>query len=149
MSRGRARAFSFLLLAIAVAGKAGGAGAACVMAKWQGNTLDYVLRIVDGDSSVAQAAAQEALRAKGYDRFNGHLDIRHPQAVSDLTHAHAVVIRATYLNGRNRPRTSYGCGFAATSAEQALWVALRDLQAHSWGWKPDLHGYEIIEQRRY
>lgn len=149
MSRGRARAFSFLLLAIAVAGDAGAAGAACVMAKWQGNTLDYVLSIVDGDSSVAQEVAQEALREKGYDRFNGHLDIRHPQAVSDLPHAHAVVIRAIYLNGRNKPRTSYGCGFAARSVAEALWLALRDLQAYSWGWKPDLHGYEIIEQRRY
>lgn len=145
----RVRAIWLLLLSIAAVNDGVAAGAACVMAKWQGNTLDYALRIVEGNAAAAQKAANEALRERGYDRFKGHLDVRHPQAVSDLPHGHAVVIKTTYRNGRKKERVSYGCGFAATGVDDALWSAMRDLQAYSWGWKPDLHGYEVIEQRQY
>jgi hypothetical protein len=125
------------------------ASAACVMAKWQGNTLDYALAVVDGQAAEAQEAAAQALRAKGYGEFKARVDVIHPQAVTALPQGHLVVIKTTYKTARGKERTSYGCGFASASEEAALWEAMRNLQAHSWGWKPDQHGFEVLERRRY
>lgn len=132
---------------VTVVGAAG--SAACVMAKWQGNTLDYAL--VTGKSHVleSQEAAEALLRRKGYTSYRVNVDVLHPQALSNLPHAYAVVIKSSYKTSRGKDRTSFGCGFAADSRESALWAAMRDLQSHSWGWKPDRDGYEIVEQTRY
>ena len=145
------RAAKYLLLPMGFAALCGQAlgSAACVMAKWQGDTLDYALAVVDGHPAEAQAAAEQALRAKGYGSFMARLDVIHPQAVTDLAQGHLVVIKTTYTTVRGKQRSSYGCGFAQTSAEAALWEAMRDLQAHSWGWKPDRHGFEVVEKRSY
>ena len=138
---------SLLWWPVSVGGASG--GAACVMAKWQGNTLDYAL--VTGRAHVldAQEAAEELLRRKGYESYKDNVDILHPQALTNLPHAYAVVIKTTYRTHRGKERTSIGCGFAAESHASALWDAMRDLQSHSWGWKPDRDGYEIVEQIRY
>ena len=125
------------------------AAAACVMAKWQGNTLDYVLVHGKSHPVEAQEEAQRLLGERGYGRYGPNVDIRHPQATTALPSGHAVVLKSTYKNWRGRERTSYGCGFAAQSREEALWAALRDLQAHAWGWMPDRDGYQIVEQLRY
>jgi hypothetical protein len=42
-----------------------------------------------------------------------------------------------------------GCGFDAQSYRAAELDAVRDLQAYFWGWKPDLHGYEVVRQFQY
>lgn len=119
------------------------------MAKWQGDTLDYALAYGKRHAVDAQEAAAQTLRARGYGDYGPKVDILHPQAVTDLPAAHVVVIKTTYANGRGRERTSYGCGFDAGSRVGALWAAMRDLQAHSWGWKPDRDGYVLVEQLSY
>ncbi len=125
------------------------AGAACVMAKWQGNTLDYAM-VADGRHVAdAQQAAREALYAKGYDDFGAGVDVTHPQAISELEHGYAVVLRSNFKTLRGKDRTSYGCGFSAVSYEDALWGAVRDLQRFSWGWKPDRDGYQVMDKRRF
>lgn len=125
------------------------AGAACVMAKWQGTTLDYAL-VADGRHAAdVQQAAREALYAKGYDHYGAGVDVTHPQAISGLAHGYAVVLRSDFKTQRGRDRTSFGCGFSAQSFEDATWEALRDMQRFSWGWKPDRDGYQVLDQRRF
>jgi hypothetical protein len=119
------------------------------MAKWQGNTLDYALVTDKPHVLESQEAAEELLRRKGYEHYKVNVDVLHPQALTNLPHAYAVVIKTTYKTFRGKDRTSYGCGFAAESHESALWDAMRDLQSHSWGWKPDRDGYEVVEHKRY
>lgn len=129
-------------------------GAACVMAKWQGNTLDYALVTGKDHPLDAQEAAEQILREKGYDdymkdsRFK-NVDILHSQAVTPLPHAYVIVIKSTYKTARGKDRTSYGCGFSSSSYRDAEWAAVRDMQAYSWGWKPDKDGYELVEQLKY
>lgn len=125
------------------------AAAACVMAKWQGTTLDYVLVHGKAHAVEAQEEAQRLLGERGYGRYGPNVDVRHPQAATALPSGQAVVLKSTYKNWRGRERTSYGCGFAAQSRDEALWAALRDLQAHAWGWTPDRDGYEIVEQLHF
>lgn len=124
-------------------------GAACVMAKWRGNTLDYVLIYGKKHPVLAQEEGAEILRGKGYARFKGNLDIIHHQAKSYHPHAYAIVIKTTYTTKRGKPRTSYGCGFSPLSYDAALQEAGNDLQSYSWGWDPQKHGYGIVEQVRY
>jgi len=124
-------------------------GAACVMAKWQGNTLDYALVTGRSHPVEAQEAAEQILAEKGYARFGPNIDIRHAQAVSNLPHAYVIVLKTLYKTSRGKERTSYGCGFSAKSYEEALWAAMQDLQSYSWGWKPDRDGYQVIEKTRY
>lgn len=124
-------------------------GAACVMAKWQGNTLDYALVTGQASPAEAQEAAQERLRAKGYDRFGPGVDVTHAQGMTDLPHAFVVVIRSDYKTWRHKDRISYGCGFSAASYEDALWDAIHDMQRFAWGWIPDRDGYQVVEKRRY
>lgn len=125
------------------------AGAACVMAKWRGNTLDYAMVADSRHVADAQQAARQALYAKGYDRFGAGVDVTHPQAISDLTSGYAVVLRSDYKTVRGKDRTSYGCGFSASSHAEAVWEAIRDLQRFSWGWKPDRDGYQVTDQRQF
>ncbi len=122
------------------------AGAACAVAKRLGNSLamEWVADARESAASAQQKAIQRLL-AKGY-RKRGQ-DV-FAQAASDLSHAHVVIIETTYTTRIGRQRTSYGCGFDAHSARDAEWAALRDLQAHSWGWVPDM-GYKVIENSRY
>jgi hypothetical protein len=124
-------------------------GAACVMAKWQGNTLDYALVTGMDRPDQAQEAARAILREKGYGRYVAGVDVTHPQGMSGLPHAYVVVIRSDYKTVRDKDRTSFGCGFSPRSYEDALWDAIRDLQRYSWGWVPDRDGYRVVERRRY
>ncbi len=140
--------FAIPLPAALAAAPAVPGGAACVMAKWQGNTLDYALVYGEAHPVDAQETAAQLLRQRGTARY-GNVDILHPQAWSALPRAHVVVLKTSYRTLRGRTRTSYGCGFAADSHEAALWAAMRDLQTHSWGWKPDRDGYQVVEQLRY
>lgn len=124
-------------------------GAACVMAKWQGNTLDYALVTGKDHPDDAQEAARAELKAKGYGRYGPGVDVTHPQGASDLAHGYVVVLRSDYRTVRGKDRTSYGCGFAAGSYDDALWDAIRDLQRYAWGWKPDRDGYRVVAKRRF
>ena len=127
-------------------------GAACVMAKWMGQTMDYVLVVGEERPRTAVEAGERRLIDKGYAEFRARgsrVDVIHPQAVSALPHAFAVVIRSDWESVRGRPRRSYGCGFSSESYADALWRAIGDLQRHAWGWKPDRDGYELVEKRRY
>ena len=122
------------------------AGAACVMAKHQGKTLDYAIAVGTGDPAGALEAAEAELRAKGFDDYLGHLDIVRAQNLTDLDRGYAVVIRSEFNDWRGRPRSAMGCGFSASSYRDAEWDAVRDLQRYFWGWKPDQYGYEVVRQ---
>lgn len=126
-----------------------GGGAACVMAKWHGNTLDYALVVDRGSPDEAQQEARAILKEKGYGNYGPGVDVTHPQGMTDLRHAFVVVIRTDFKTWRDRDRTSYGCGFSASSYDDALWGAIRDMQRFSWGWVPDRDGYRVVEKRRY
>lgn len=125
------------------------AGAACVMAKYQGQTLDYELVVTDGHPSEAQEEAEEKLRSKGFSSFHKRLDVVRPQNLTNLPHAYVVVIRSEFRDVRDKQKSTMGCGFSASSYDDALWDALRDAQSYYWGWKPDTHGYEIVRKLRY
>ena len=125
------------------------AGAACVMAKFQGQTLDYELVITRGHVSEAQDQAIERLRKKGYADYYKHLDIIRPQNLTNLEHAYVIVIRSDFKDRRGKKRSVVGCGFSARSWDDALWDALRDAQSYFWGWKPDRDGYRVIRKLRY
>lgn len=124
-------------------------GAACVMAKWQGNTLDYVLVTGKDHAGEAQEAARMLLKEKGYGNYGAGVDITHPQGMTNLAHGFVVVLRSDFKTSRGKDRTSYGCGFSAKSYDDALWDAIRDMQRFSWGWKPDRDGYQVVVKRRF
>jgi hypothetical protein len=124
-------------------------GAACVMAKYQGETLDYALVTGRSHPVQAQEAAEAALREKGYADYRGRLDIMRAQNLTDLAHAHVIVIRSDFEDWRGKARSAMGCGFSTLSYRDAELDAVRDLQAHFWGWKPDLHGYEVVRKFEY
>ena len=140
-----------LLLALCLAAPiaVGAGGAACVMAKHQGQTLDYALVVGAGHPSEAQDAATRELRAKGYGDYGPRLDLIRAQNLTDLDQAYVLVIRSEFEDLRGRPRSAMGCGFSAVSYAEAEWDAIRDLQAHFWGWKPDQHGYDVVRRVRY
>lgn len=125
------------------------AGAACVMAKFQGKTLDFELVVTKGHPVEAQEEAEALLRKKGYGDYYKHLDIIRAQNLTDLPHAYALVIRSDFADRRGKERSVVGCGFSAKSFEDALWDALHDAQSNFWGWKPDRDGYKIIRKVRY
>jgi len=130
------------------------AGAACMMAKFQGQTLDYELVITKGHPVEAQDEAEARLRAKGYGNYSPslryrNLDIVRAQNLTNLPSAHIVVIRSEFKDARGKDRSVVGCGFHAKSYEGALWDAIRDAQNYFWGWKPDRDGYEIVKKVRY
>lgn len=116
-------------------------GAACVVAKKQGNS--QAIEWAVGESSVANAIdkAKQALRKQGYE------DV-FPQANSPLVHGWMVIIKTEYRTFTDRMRLSYGCGFSGKSQQDAELLAKRDLRSFSWGWKESL-GYEMVEQQQY
>jgi len=124
-------------------------GAACVMAKYQGKTLDYALVYGKSHPVEAQEAAEDELRAKGFDDYLRNLDVIRAQNLSALEHARVIVIRSEFEDIRGKPRSAMGCGFSATTYQAAELDAVRDLQVHFWGWKPDQHGYEVVQQFTY
>jgi hypothetical protein len=124
-------------------------GAACVMAKHNGQTLDYALAYGKAHPAEAQEAAKAELRAKGYADYRGKLDIMRPQNLSKLAHGYLIVIRSEFEDVRGRPRSAMGCGFSAVSYTDAEYDAVRDLQAYFWGWKPDQHGYALVRKLRF
>ena len=140
-------ALSLLLLCPIAPALAG--GAACVMAKYQGQTLDYALVYGKAHPVEAQEAAEAELRKKGYADYQRHLDIVRAQNLTDLRHAYVVVIRSLFKDIRGRDRSAMGCGFSSKSYHHAELDAVRDLQAYFWGWKPDQHGYELVRKFRY
>jgi len=122
------------------------AGAACVVAKELGNSL--AIELVAGPNETVSSATDkgiERLRKKG---FHKKYQDPHAQAISDLKHAYAVVIKTQYKTFRGKPRTSYGCGFSPYSYPGAEQAALLDLQNYSWGWKP-AYGYEVFKKLKY
>jgi hypothetical protein len=124
-------------------------GAACVMAKYQGETLDYALVYGKAHPVEAQEAAEDLLREKGYASYLKNLDVMRAQNLSSLDHAYVIVIRSEFEDARGKPRSAMGCGFSAVSYTEAEYDAVRDLQAYFWGWKPDQHGYTLVQKLRY
>jgi hypothetical protein len=122
------------------------AGAACVVAKHQGNSL-AIEWIASPQVSAIEAITQatDKLIALGY-RVKGQGV--HAQANTDLAHAHLVIIKTQYTTLAGRERTSYGCGYSARSPAEAEQAAVYDLRNYSWGWKPEF-GYEVVEKRKY
>lgn len=124
-------------------------GAACVMAKYQGETMDYALVVGKPHPVVAQEAAEAELRGKGYGDYLRNLDVIRAQNFTDLAHAYVIVIRSEFEDLRGRERSAMGCGFSAVSYRAAELDAVHDLQAYFWGWKPDLHGYRVLRKFQY
>jgi len=124
-------------------------GAACVMAKYQGQTLDYALVHGKSHPAEAQEAAIDELRQKGYGDYLKHLDVMRAQNLSKDDHGYVIVIRSEFQDVRGKDRSAMGCGFHAQSYRAAELDAVRDLQAYFWGWKPDLHGYAVVRQFQY
>lgn len=124
-------------------------GAACVMAKYQGETMDYALVYGRAHPADAQEAAMAELRDKGYGDYLRHLDVMRAQNLSNNDHAYVIVIRSDFKDWRGKERSAMGCGFHAQSYRAAELDAVRDLQAHFWGWKPDQHGYQVVRQFQY
>jgi hypothetical protein len=123
-------------------------GAACVMAKWQGDTLDYALVYGKEHPDDALREAEQLLADKGYASYRKGVDVRHPQAISSYPFAYVIVVKSTYKTQLGKSRTSYGCGFSPRSYSEAQWRALKDLQSYSWGWTPTL-GFEVVKQFNY
>lgn len=126
-----------------------GGGAACVMAKYNGQTLDYAIAYGQSHPDEAQEMAIAELREKGYADYRHHLDVMRAQGLSNLAAAYVVVIRSEFEDVRGKPRSAMGCGFSARSYTDAELEAVRDLQRHFWGWKPDRHGYDLVRQFTY
>ena len=137
------------VLVMLLAGAAAAGGAACVMAKYQGQTLDYSLVTGTAHPDDAQEAAKQELRAKGYGDYKKHLDVMRAQNLTDLERAYVVVIRSEFKDWRGKDRSAMGCGFSTQSYRGAELDAVRDLQAYFWGWKPDQHGYQVVRQLQY
>jgi hypothetical protein len=122
------------------------AGGSCVVAKKLGDSLaiEWVVGIEESGLSATEKAKQTLLDQGHKGRY---IDV-HPQALTDLPHAHVVILKSSYQTIRGKPRTSYGCGFDAASAEAAELKAIDNLRSYSWGWKPET-GYEVLERFSY
>jgi hypothetical protein len=122
------------------------AGAACVIAKKQGDSL-AIEWVASPSVSAATAIleAQQRLIDQGY-RTKGQ-DV-HTQAVTELRNAYMAIVKTQFTTLRGRSRTSYGCGYSPRSAAEAERAAVYDLRNYSWGWKPEM-GYEVVEALRY
>ena len=122
------------------------AGAACVVAKKQGDSLAIEWAASPSiNAAMAINEAQQRLIDQGY-RTKGQ-DV-HAQAVTELRHAYMVIVKTQYTTLRSRPRTSYGCGYSPRSAAEAERAAVYDLRNYSWGWKPEM-GYDVYKAFRY
>ena len=124
-------------------------GAACVMAKYQGQTMDYALIYGKSHPADAQEAAKAELREKGYGDYLRNLDVMRAQNLSNSDHAYVIVIRSEFKDWRGKDRSAMGCGFHPRSYRAAELDAVRDLQAYFWGWKPDQHGYQVVRKFQY
>ncbi|MEN8178485.1 MAG: hypothetical protein ABFS39_07670 [Pseudomonadota bacterium] len=122
------------------------AGASCVVAKKLGNSL--ALEWVAAESESAESATHKAKQKLLEQGLHGKYQDVHPQASSDLPHAHVVIVKTEYKTRIGKNRTSYGCGFSAHSAEHARDVAVYNLRNYSWGWKPEF-GYQVQEKFSY
>lgn len=122
------------------------AGAACVVAKKLGDSQAIEWIAEQGESG--QSAIDKARQRLKQQGFVGKYQDAHTQAVSDLPHAHVVIVTTTYETRIGKSRTSYGCGFSAHSVQHATELALYNLRNYSWGWKPEL-GYRIEQQLSY
>ena len=122
------------------------AGAGCVVAKKLGNSL-AIEWVASADLSAAGAIemAKQKLLSQGW---RGKYQDAHPQANSELSHAHGVIVKTEYRTLIGKTRTSYGCGFSAHSAREAQQLAINDLRNYSWGWKPEF-GYQVVEAFRF
>lgn len=123
-------------------------GAACIVAKWQGNSLDYALVTGKSHPSEAIEEAERILSDKGYASYKKNVDVRHTQATALYPRGYVMVVKTTYRTTLGKDRTSYGCGFSMRSYEQALGRALVNLQSYSWGWKPGIP-FDVVEFRQY
>jgi hypothetical protein len=124
-------------------------GAACVMAKYRGQTLDYALVVGKAHPAEAQEQAEDELRKKGYADYHRHLDVIRAQNLTDLDSAYVIVIQSEFKDIRGKDRSAMGCGFSNRSYSDAELDAVRDLQAYFWGWKPDQHGYAVLRKFTY
>ena len=122
------------------------AGASCVVAKRLGDSL--AIEWVAAEIESAESATRQATRRLRQRGFQGKYQDVHPQASSELPHAHVVIVKTTYTTLIGKPRTSYGCGFSAHSVERATELALYNLRNYSWGWKPEF-GYRVERQLSY
>ena len=84
-------------------------GAACVMAKYQGETMDYALVYGRAHPADAQEAAMAELRDKGYGDYLRHLDVMRAQNLSNNDHAYVIVIRSDFKDWRGKERSAMGC----------------------------------------
>jgi hypothetical protein len=122
------------------------AGAACVVAKRLGDSL--AIEWVAAPDQGAESALRQAERKLIERGFQGKYQGLHPQASKPLSHGYGAVIKTEYETRIGRQRTSYGCGFSASSAAQARTLAIDNLRNYSWGWKPKF-GYRIVEEFRF
>ncbi len=123
-----------------------GAGGACVVAKKLGDAL--AIEWVTAQQETASSAIEKAksrLKAQGHQ--GRYVDV-HPQATTEYPHAYVVIVMSSYQTVRNKPRTSYGCGFDPRSPAEAERMAVHNLSTYDWGWKPE-YGYQLIEQSNY
>ncbi|MDJ0807553.1 MAG: hypothetical protein QNJ78_12045 [Gammaproteobacteria bacterium] len=122
------------------------AGASCVVVKKLGDSqaIEWVAAEHESAASATDKAKRKLLSQTHPDKYQG----LHPQASTDLPHAHVVIVKTEYETTRGRPRTSYGCGFSAHSNEHAKAMALYNLRNYSWGWKPEF-GYQVQESFHY
>jgi hypothetical protein len=132
--------------ALLLSGQLAQAGASCVVAKKLGNSLAIEWVAAEAETSAsATHKAQEKLLQQG---LQGKYQDTHPQASTDLPHAHVVIVKTDYQTAIGRSRTSYGCGFSGRSSTEAEQAALYDLANYSWGWKPE-YGYQVIQDFSY
>ena len=118
------------------------AGGSCVVAKAQGHSLAVAWA---ASPKLTQRQALEQAEAELF--AAGHRGKRvyvHSQAGTDLPRGHLVIVKAAYRTLTGRDRVSFGCGFSAVSPQAAGQAALENLQAYSWGWKPEM-GYEVYQ----
>lgn len=128
------------------------AGAICVMALWKGSVLDYEFLYGLEHPHVLQEEAEALLAQKGYDDYDRGLDIRHARGQTYLEHGYAVIIESRYIplyRKVQKERRSVGCGYSASSYDEALWDAIRNMQTRDWSWVPDRDGYEVIDKIRF
>ncbi len=122
------------------------AGGACVVAKKMGDSLamEWVASPEETDSSAIEKA-KARLKEQGHQ--GKYVDV-HPQVSTRFQHAYVVIVKSSYQTVRNKPRTSYGCGFDPRSPAEAERMAVQNLHTYDWGWKPE-RGYQVIVQTHY
>jgi hypothetical protein len=127
------------------------AGGVCMVAKELGNSL-AIEWIADAKVSVDSAIelTKSKLQQQGFSKKK--LRDVHVQANTNMTHGYMVIIKTKYKTPYKTTmgdtRTSYGCGFSATSSTAAEQAAVDNLRSYSWGWKSD-YGYELHARHKF